>query len=129
MTLKKRNFILFLYIIITTLSLLFITALFITAALKGQITPPEKTLRPFPFLNRIEHTLFKENFTAVIIAVFSFSFYVPLMLTIIYRLFEKTQAMEIIFYSVFLLGCFLEETRIFMPLSGLWQTYTFFLNV
>ena len=129
MTLRKRNTLLILSIILTFLSFITIAVLFTTAYLKGQITPPENALRPFPFLSRISHPFFQENFTAVIISVFIFSFYVPLMLLIIYRLFEKTQAMEIIFFAEFLLGCFLEQIRIFMPFSGLWQTYTFFLNV
>ncbi len=126
MTLKKRNYILVSCILATTAFFIFITVLFVSAAVKNQITPPENAVRPFNISG--EHFLLKQNFICVIASIFCFSFYVPLTLTIIFRLFEKTQVMEIIFFAEFLLGCFMEQFRIFMPMFGLWQTYTSFLN-
>lgn len=127
MTLKKRNYFFIAGIIISTLSLFFITALFITAALKNQVTPPRHAVRPFYFSLK-SGFLFSQNFISVIVSIFIFSAYVPITLSIILRLFEKTQAMEIVFYAVFLLGCFMEQARMLMPLFDLWKTYTVLLN-
>lgn len=63
----------------------------------------------------------KFEFLSIIISIFLFPLYVFISLLYINIEFEKTQSDEIIYFSMFLIGCGFEVVRILFPIMDLWQ--------
>ncbi|MGP1458377.1 MAG: hypothetical protein ACTTKL_03610 [Treponema sp.] len=61
------------------------------------------------------------HFLPVALSVFVFTVYVFVSLLYVYVEFEKTQSTEVVYFSLFLIGCSLEAARLLFPLLDLWQ--------
>jgi len=122
MTIKTRNRILLVFF---TISLLILTAniiQFVYASFHNGITPPLNPIRNFvPFKS---WGPFAYNFNAAIIGCFAFCVYVSSVSIIIYATFEKTQSIEVIYFTLFLFGCIFESLRLLIAEFSLWQTYS-----
>ena len=102
-------------------------ALIVYAALRGAIIPPDKPVRFIPFES--DFFLLRYEFWACIAAVFVQILYVPFIALIVSRGFANTQSLELIYFGGFLLACMAEGVRLFMPLFGLWQSYSMMLII
>lgn len=122
MTLRSRNRLFLLFFIASLLCSLVYALFYIYAFVKGGITPPENPLRPLAIYEG--KALFTYHFPASLLAIGIFIIYVPIGALILRLGFEKTQSIEIIYFSGFLLACLAEGNRIILPLFGLWKTYT-----
>ena len=63
----------------------------------------------------------KFNFPSIVLSIFLFLLYVFISLLYIKIQFEKTQSNEIIYFSMFLIGCGFEVVRLAFPVMDLWQ--------
>jgi len=122
MTLKSRNRLFLAFFIISLLCSLVYAGLYIYALVTGDIVPPENPIRPLALYEG--KSLFAYSFSASLLAIAFFIVYVPVCTFILFFGFEKTQSLEVIYFSAFLLGCLAEGNRIILPLFGLWKTYT-----
>ena len=122
MTLKSRNRLFLLFFIISLICSLIYAGLYIYAFVKGGITPPENPLRPLRIYG--DKKLFTYSFIASLFGIAVFVLYVPVVTFVLLTGFEKTQSIEIMYFSGFLLASFTEGFRILLPLFGLWKTYT-----
>ncbi|MDR2898387.1 MAG: hypothetical protein LBU99_06175 [Spirochaetaceae bacterium] len=85
------------------------------------IALPPSVLRWIPILDSFFLT--PASFIPAILSLLVFGIYTPAALFFLYYQFEKTQAVEVIFFTGFLFACQLEGLRILIPLFGLEQTY------
>lgn len=122
MTLKSRNKIFLALFIISTLFFVLITLAFSYAGIKHQITPPDYTYRLFNYFPNV--SIFKYNFIATVAGIYIFTLIVPILSLYIYKEFEKTPSSEILFFSLFLLGCLGESVRLTLPLFNFWKTFS-----
>lgn len=122
MTLKSRNRLFLAFFIISLVCSLVYASFYIYALVTKRVVPPEGTVRPLAlFEGRV---LFSYSFVASLISITLFIVYVPIGMFVLLSGFEKTQSIEVIYFSGFLIGCFTEGIRIILPLFGLWKTYT-----
>ncbi|MCQ2575107.1 MAG: hypothetical protein MJ162_00085 [Treponema sp.] len=63
----------------------------------------------------------------VVISIFFEQLYVSVISFLMYRIFEKTQATDIIFFTLFLSAILLDSIRIYIPIFCTAQSYTKFL--
>ena len=114
MTLKNRNRIFLITIVIFSLILLLNIFLFTFAAFKGNIKFFEKELQKNFF------TFFFSNLSAAgIIASIVLCAYATISAFLVTQAFEKTHAPEIIYFSEFLLGIFLNSFKLYILLFSL----------
>ena len=127
MTLKNKNRIfLFLFIFSAIIFLFNITVLCIAAAAKS-IVPPINPMRPFVLIPK--GGLCPYNFNSSLAAIIAFSLSAPALSIAIFKGFEKTPSLEILFFSGFIISCVTESARILLPLFGFWKTNSLFLNL
>lgn len=125
MTLKNKNRIfLFLFIFSAIIFLFNITVLCIAAAAKS-IVPPINPMRPFVLIPK--GGLCPYNFNSSLAAIIAFSLSAPALSIAIFKGFEKTPSLEILFFSGFIISCVTESARILLPLFGFWKTNSLFL--
>lgn len=125
MTLKNKNRIfLFLFIFSAIIFLFNITVLCIAAAAKS-IVPPINPMRPFVLIPK--GGLCPYNFNSSLAAIITFSLSAPALSIAIFKGFEKTPSLEILFFSGFIISCVTESARILLPLFGFWKTNSLFL--
>lgn len=111
MTLNTRNKILLFINALTILTFLSSLAFYIFYALKGMIAFPQgKIVRNLFNLT----SLTSPDVNAACLSILMFSFAAALESFIILRVFEKTQALEISFYIIFLISIFIEQQRLFL---------------
>jgi hypothetical protein len=122
MTLKKRNRLFFVFFLISLAFSLVYLGMYIYASVAGKIIPINNFIRPISLF--VNNKLFSYSFAASIIGISIFIIYVPIVMFVLFSGFEKTQSIEIIYFSGFVLACLAESLRITLPLSGLWQTYS-----
>ena len=122
MTLKSRNRLFLAFFIISLVCSLVYASFYIYALVTKSVVPPENTVRPLGIYEG--RSLFTYSFAASLLAITVFIVYVPVGMFVLLSGFEKTQSIEIIYFSGFLIGCFAEGIRIILPLFGLWKTYT-----
>ena len=123
MTLRIRNRGLLALIALSAFFAAATAALYIYTALTSKIVPPTEVLRLFKFKDS-SFFLFRYNFASSILATAVFPLYALFMSALIFVRFEKTQATEILYFSLFLFACLCEGARLFTPLFGLWKTYS-----
>lgn len=127
MTLKTRNKLLFVLMIIGfSVAVLALISVLI-AGINGklflpQISQVERTLQIFP--NSI---LFKYNSYASLAGIFLFAAAAPILSGIIIKGFAKTPSLEIVFFSAFIISFITEELRFFIPLTGITRAYEKYL--
>ncbi len=125
MTLKNRNRVYFIASLLTTVLVAYYAGIFLYAAFRGQIIPPQNPVRLVPHIS--EHILFRYEFPASIASVFIFIIYVPIISLVIARGFGNTQALELVYFGGFVIACMAEGIRLLLPLFGLWQSYSILL--
>ena len=119
MTLKARNRILTVFFILALLDAALNTGLFIRKLLAGSLSFPEPVERQLRILDGL--SLLGYEPTAVCAATLAFNAYVLIITLVLYRSFEKTQALEAIYFLAFLLSCMAESTRLLIPAYSLAQ--------
>lgn len=121
MTIKTRNGSLLIFSFIAIVSFLIHAGLFAWASLNDAILQPQSPTRLFGF------TLggfFSYSFTASIVAILVLAFLAPLLSLVVFRGFEKTQSLEMVFFIGILLSLLMESVRIYIPYYGLWKSYS-----
>lgn len=115
MTLKARNLFINLFFTTSVIFLAIASICFIWSLTKGHIiqTPSEY---------RINFSTY--NFHAVIISLATMIIFVACSLMALGRYFNHTQATEIIYVWIFLIGILADSMRIFIISFNLWQTYS-----
>jgi hypothetical protein len=123
MTIKSRNILLLLLLIISLCLLLTDATLLFYNLYKGTFIAPDS------FFEQYQPGFFIKGyrFGAVILSLFIFLVYVSASVYYIYLQFEKTQSTEIIYFSLFLCGCLTESVRLCIPLFDLWHSLSSFL--
>lgn len=121
MTLKARNRILILFFLLALLDTLLNAGLFIRSIMAETLSfPPDADIeRQIALLSRLDLLAYEP--LAVCISCLAFNAYALLTTLIIYLSFEKTQALETIYFLGFLLSCLAESTRLFIPVYALAQ--------
>ncbi len=122
MTLKSRNRILIIFFVITLIYALLNTAAFIRSALEGSLSFPQDVQRQMKILDKLGFLGYEP--LAVCASSMIFNAYVLIVTIILYLSFEKTQALETIYFLGFLLSCMAEGTRVFVPVASLAQPST-----
>lgn len=127
MTLKTRDRIFFIFFILSILAIIFYLAIFIYSIVTKNIVAPVNEVRPFDFF--VGKGIFKYNFTASIISIGIFLFYVSVVTFVLFSGFEKTQSTEVVYFLPFTFSCFIEGMRLFLPLFGLWKTNSLLVSL
>ncbi len=78
---------------------------------------------PYHFLQ--DYALFRLNFYAVVSSIFILAVYVFAFLLYINISFEKTRSTEIVYFSLFLIGCLMEPVRLLFSMLNLWDSCSF----
>lgn len=125
MTLDSRNR-LFKILFIVSTSLLGLLAL--TAITRYFLGLPV-TLRDFDYssINGFIPFLLSSLPYAALVSTIIISFYAPITSYLVRYSFEKTQSAEIIYFSVFLIGCLCEVFSLAIPVFSLWDSYSYLL--
>ncbi|MBP5158291.1 MAG: hypothetical protein ILP18_10535 [Treponema sp.] len=120
MTLKARNRMLVLFFIIALLDAVLNASLFIQGMVEQTISFNSDVQRQFKFLGSFE--LLGYEPLAVCMSCLAFNAYVLIITAILYFSFEKTQALEAVYFQGFLLSCMAESSRLLIPLTSLAQS-------
>lgn len=125
MTLTARNR-LFKILFIVSASLLGLLAL--TAVLRILINQPV-SLPSYDFfsITGVISFLFTPMSYAALLSTIFISVYAPITSFLVRYSFEKTQSAEIIYFSVFLIGCLCEVFSLAIPVFSLWDSYSYLL--
>lgn len=121
MTLRSRNRLL--HIFSYTSALLFVLSLALFVALFFRNQEPAHFFEISIAKNHFSQPFFQSSFFASILSLFILLLYLPLTGFFLLRNFEKTQAAELIYFTLFLTGIFLQSLRIFVPLFNLYEGY------
>lgn len=124
MTLKTRNLLLLGLFFVSLLLTFLYTGAFIFALLNDAIIPPDSPMRYISILENVPG--FAYDYKASFVAIAVFIIYVPITSYILWNGFEKTQSSEVVYFSLFLLSCLSEGSRLSLPLFGLWKSYSLF---
>lgn len=122
MTLKNRNQIIQLLLLISIMVTIGIIITYIFSFLNHSVLLPEYSVRPFGLSNT--NIFLKYTPLASTLAIAVLLFYVIVALIISYSRFEKTQSTEVFYFCLFLAGCLSECARFLIPISGIWQSYS-----
>lgn len=122
MTLRTRNRTLLIFICLSFLALAGFAAAFISQV----FTPSFETNFGYKFFSPEGFSFASPSDKTVILALIFLQLYVPLTTILLYINFEKTQSTLIILFSLFLLGCQLSVSRIFIGLFN--YAYSFSLD-
>ncbi|MFA6938236.1 MAG: hypothetical protein WCQ67_08395 [Treponema sp.] len=120
MTLKTRDRIFFSFFILSIIAIIFYVAFLIYSIVTKNLVAPVNEVRPLNF--SVGKRLYTYNFTASLISILTFLVYVSVVTFVLFSGFETTQSTEIVYFLGFVLSCFIEGTRLFLPIFGLWKT-------
>ncbi|MBR1912428.1 MAG: hypothetical protein IJ828_08750 [Treponema sp.] len=120
MTLKSRNRLLLAFITGSSLLFIFSSLRLGLSIYNNTITIPENLIRPVSISLPDAH-IFSKNFYAASASILFFCLYAIVVTIFLYVHFEKTQSIEVIDCMAFVIGCLLEDVRIFVPIDGLWS--------
>ena len=121
MTLVSRNKIILSLFILAVLFIIATGIVFVLALMKDTIVFPEIVQRLFT-LPAVP--LLSPNMVAAISAAIVLFLYSAVILGISLINFEKTRSLEIIFFSIFALGCLFEGIRIWLPVFNFWANHS-----
>ena len=121
MTLVSRNKIILSLFILAVLFIIATGIVFVLALMKDTIVFPETAQRLFT-LPAVP--LLSPNMVAAISAAIVLFLYSAVILGISFINFEKTRSLEIIFFSIFALGCLFEGIRIWLPIFNFWANHS-----
>lgn len=122
MTLNTRNKLLLLFSVFSSLCSLF----FIIALIRILIQGPQKAdfLFDIPSVRSFWYIPLISNYPAVFLSRLVLSLFIPAVSFSIYFNFEKTQSLEVLFFSAFLIGFLAESFTLCIPLFGLTAGYS-----
>ena len=123
MTIKTRNYFFLALVIVFSGFLLGASAMLGYSIYSGTLTRPDV----FPAEHIAGFYAGGSSFIATIASLFVFALYALLTVIYLYVEFEKTQSTEVIFFALFLIGCFAETVRLCVPLFNLWHELSTFL--
>mgnify|MGYP006916039044 CR=1 FL=1 len=118
MTLKVRNRMLLAFFTTSLVFSILTIALFAYALINKKISSPDTLLRLVPLPDT---KLLGYRQSATISAIISFELYTVLTAIFLFFHFEKTQALEVIYFCGFLIGCLCEGVRLFVPAYNFWH--------
>lgn len=126
MTLNTRNKLLLFFSVFSALC----TIIFIIALIRILIQNPQKAdfLFDIPPVRSLWYIPIISNYPAIFLSRLFLSLFVPAVGFAIYFNFEKTQSLEVLFFSAFLLGFLSETVKLCIPLFGLTAGYSTFLR-
>lgn len=122
MTIRARNTILKIFAIISASLLGALIFYFCMGFFFEGVQAPENPRRLLDFKLLHRYFPFSASFPLALAAIFFTSLYVTVNLFILNLGFIKTQALEITYFAIFLLGLQVESLRLLLPLFGLWRT-------
>lgn len=128
MTLKSRNRLLVAFIIFSSLIFILSAVRLALSIYNGTILIPENLARPLS-IKLPNNWLFNYNFYASASGIMLFFLYSIFITIFVFFYFEKTQAIEIIYFMAFVIGCLLEGCRIFVPTENLWKPTSMILAI
>lgn len=127
MTIKNRNrFFLFLFIFSSAVFLCEMLVFCLAAAAEA-VVAPENPVRTFVLFK--SGFLCPYSFHASAAAIILFGLSAPVLSMAVFKGFEKTPSLEILFFSGFILSCLAESSRLLLPVFGLWKTNSLLLIV
>ncbi|MBR1638254.1 MAG: hypothetical protein IJ688_02590 [Treponema sp.] len=118
MTIRSRNRVNFIFLILSALILLLNIGEFCYHFFTNNIT------YPLPPDSNSNFFLFRYSFWSIIASIFMINIYVVVTSYIIFRTFEKTQATEVLFFLVFLTSLLFDTSRLYVPVYGLVGSYS-----
>lgn len=121
MTIRLRNRVNFFFFIIALVILAVNTAVFLYNFIAGNIAVPSDVISKSSF------PLLRYDFWSVIASVLAINIYVVAVSFILLRTFEKTQATEVFFFLVFLTSLLFDTSRIFVPVRGISESFSYTL--
>ncbi len=121
MTLKLRNRWIQSFFLFSLCCILLALSCFVYSLIKKTILPPPLNVVKGFFSGK---GLLGQNFTATLCSLALVVLYVPLTLFLLYKSFEKTHAIEVLYFVIFLAGCLCEVVRLLIICFGLWQTFS-----
>ncbi|WP_428770908.1 hypothetical protein V1L52_03440 [Treponema sp. HNW] len=126
MTLNTRNKLLLFFSVFSSLCSLF----FVIALIRILIQGPQKAdfLFDIPSVRSFWFIPIISNYPAVFLSRFLLSLFIPAVGFAIYFNFEKTQSLEVLFFSAFLIGFLGETFTLCIPLFGLTAGYSTILR-
>jgi hypothetical protein len=78
----------------------------------------------FNSITNLKSFCFKTNSGAAALSILLLMLYAPITGVFLFFNFEKTHSAEILYFTGFLLGCFLESARLLIPLFDLWNSHS-----
>lgn len=120
MTLKTRNNTTLFLFSLSIAALLFFGIFTLHAFRNGTLSMPE--IRLEKILSHFYSN--KYTFASAMISLFVFVLYASSVSIYFFITFEKTHSTEIIFFSIFLIGCMTEIFRVMIPLFDLWHNFS-----
>lgn len=114
MTIKFRNRFYFFLSVLGIFSFVFYSGLLVYGAFNNLLEAPKNPLRVIKF--------FKFNFHSSIASILFLGISAPIIAYSIFRGFEKTSSLEILFFTGIIFSIILEETRLFIPVFHLWNS-------
>lgn len=118
MTIKMRNAFFLSLFAFSSATLLSAVALLFYSIHEKLLTPPPS----FPVFHGLHFLMASYSFSATLALIFFLIVFVIAAIIYLYIEFEKTQSIEIIFFSLFLLGLLGEAARLAIPFFNLWGT-------
>lgn len=120
MTLKTRNRLLLVLIVISISFLILFSIISLVSFIKGNFSLIPKFTRVLPINS--ESFLLKNSSTASILSILALLLYIPISSYFLYVSFEKTKSPETIYLMGFFTGCLLQTTKILIVLLNLYNT-------
>lgn len=120
MTIKTRNRLTLGFLIFCSVIFIGELCFFLLQLLQGKLQIPQQLLD----LQTKRFFLFQYKFSYVILSIFLQNLYVFFSTFFILRAFEKTQTTEIFYFSMFLLACLCDSSRLAIPLFQIYGTYS-----
>lgn len=121
MTLRKRNAITRVFTIFT--ALISISSIILFLILWFNQSPVFKHINFFTSKN-IKELIFETQSGVSFLSILFLMLYAPITGLFIFFNFEKTHSSEILYFTGFLFGCFLECSRLLIPLFALWNSHS-----
>ena len=120
MTLKYKNRVFLFLFALSSLNFLLDATAFCTAFLSHSLVPPSDPIRAFVLLPKA--FLCPYSFPSVLVAILFFSAFAAFLSIVVFKSFEHTPSLEILFFSGFVVSCILESTRLFLPVFRVLET-------
>ena len=120
MTLKNKNRVFLFLFGLSSLNFLLDAAAFCIALISHSLQPPDGGIRAFVLLPKA--FLCPYSFASVMLGILFFSAFAAFLSIAVFKGFEHTPSLEILFFSGFVVSCMLESVRLFLPVFRVLET-------